>query len=153
MWSCVCDCGKVKTVHRGALLKGSTKSCGSFTCRPGITGNSLRPEYNPWYSMIDRCRPDHRVAANYYARGIRVCDRWSGEFGFENFLSDMGPRPGKGYSIDRINNDGIYEPGNCRWATAKQQIDNRRKVACLDNFSDEEIVSHLERKGWTCQKA
>lgn len=75
--------------------------------------------------MLSRCynKNSHNYR-RYGERGIKVCKRWQE---YENFLIDMGRRPGKGYSIDRINNDGNYEPGNCRWATAKQQANNQRK--------------------------
>ena len=79
----------------------------------------ITPEYSIWVAMRARCRGNHR---NYGARGITVCERWNS---FANFLADMGPRPSKDHSIDRINNDGNYEPGNCRWATHQQQMRNR----------------------------
>jgi len=75
--------------------------------------------------MFARCNNPNVWGFKYYGgRGIKVCKRWQE---YENFLLDMGRRPGKGYSIDRINNDGDYEPGNCRWATAKQQANNQRR--------------------------
>jgi hypothetical protein len=84
--------------------------------------------------MRARCNnPRHHAYEHYGGRGIKICDRWSGEQGFENFLSDMGERP-PGKTLDRYpNNDGNYEPGNCRWATSKEQARNRRKKKRSEN--------------------
>lgn len=83
--------------------------------------------------MHDRCEnPNVKQWDRYGGRGIRVADRWSGDKGFPNFLDDMGPRPSSRHSIDRIDNDGHYEPGNCRWATYSQQARNKRTSARLE---------------------
>lgn len=126
-WECQCDCGGKVVSSSDSLRRGNTQSCGCLRLEK-ITLHGMRnaPEYRCWSSMKSRCsNPRHRGFKDYGGRGISVCDRWQV---FENFLADMGPRPSDGHSIDRYpNNDGNYEPENCRWATAKQQIDNRRR--------------------------
>lgn len=131
---CRCDCGVERPFRRRHLLSGHVKSCGCKTSeiiRAARTthghaprGSPRPPEYRSWAMMLSRCRNKnfHRYR-DYGARGIGVCKRWEQ---FENFLADMGPRPSLDHSIDRINNDGNYEPGNCRWATRKQQAANKR---------------------------
>jgi hypothetical protein len=92
---------------------------------------SISPTWQSWKSMRQRCRwPSHHAWKNYGGRGITVCDRWNNSF--ESFLVDMGERPGLDFSIDRIDNDGNYEPGNCRWADRKTQQNNRRKKAAVN---------------------
>ena len=129
MWECQCACGK-KTVKRGFSLRTmDVKSCGCI--RPN-NRNKYPREYKSWLAMRSRCQRKGDAAYAYYGgRGIKICPRWlDGEGGknpFNLFLEDMGARP-FGHSLDRINHNGDYEPGNCRWATAKQQIGNRRKM-------------------------
>jgi hypothetical protein len=88
------------------------------------------PLYSVWMNMKDRCRnPNFRQWSAYGGRGINVCDRWKNDF--KAFVEDMGPRP-EGYSLDRINNDGNYEPGNCRWASRKEQQRNQRRAVYVE---------------------
>ena len=136
LWRFKCDCGNETTITAKSAKSGNTTSCG---CRRRETlkelpirsykhGNNRRgqraSEYTIWSSMKSRCHnPNDNDFYLYGARGIAVCDRWQQ---FENFYADMGPRP-PALTLDRINNDGNYEPSNCRWATAKEQRHNRRR--------------------------
>ncbi len=141
IWLCLCECGRRRLVTLSNLRCGSTRSCGclrqekcavigSIVGPETVHGHARRgaesPEYRSWQAMKNRCT-NKRLKAwkNYGGRGISVCARWANSF--ENFLSDMGPRP-EGTSLDRFpDNDGNYEPGNCRWATRKQQQANKRR--------------------------
>lgn len=131
-WLCRCDCGVEKAVFRGSLLNGATTSCGCSvrTANGDARRKNKAPEYEIWRGMKKRCENKRtRSWPHYGGRGIRVCAKWSKSY--LAFLSDVGRRPSKHHSIDRINNDGNYEPGNVRWADGKTQIANRRPVPRL----------------------
>lgn len=119
VWLCSCACGRLKTIASRHLLDGATKACG---CLNRLHGQSRTPLHHIWTAMLQRCsNPNSQNYHRYGGRGIRVCERW---MDFKNFALDMGPRP-KGLTLDRINNDGNYEPLNCRWTTMAAQTANR----------------------------
>lgn len=135
-WLCVCDCGTRRPFRATNLQKGHTQSCGCLHReRAGIAGRFSKkhghhingkpsPEYIVWTAMKARCTYSNHISFKYYGgRGIKVCARWLDNF--SNFLADMGARPA-GSSLDRINPDGDYEPGNCRWATSREQARNKQ---------------------------
>lgn len=139
--NCRCECGTIRDVRLRNLRRNTSSSCGclhrelkanGFHITHGCARKGLHsPEYRTWESMLRRVRATKgKHYRDYVLRGVIVCDRW---LVFENFLADMGPRPSSKHSIDRINNDGNYEPGNCRWATARQQRLNQRSKSKLLN--------------------
>jgi hypothetical protein len=166
-WRTKCDCGNIKTATTGVLNNGSTQSCGCYSkevaaevCRElgksqlgkpakhgHYTNKHRSPEYQSWSAMRDRCeRKTHSAYRHYGGRGITICPQWRDEYGFETFLRDMSSRP-QGMTLDRIDVNGNYEPGNCRWATPKTQALNRRAFRALANFSNEDILAEVQRRG------
>lgn len=164
-WLCRCECGSEREVWGQTLRNGSSRSCG---CLASETTSRLRgrhrmsgtPEYVSWSGMIARCMsPTNPAFPRYGGRGISVCERW---LVFERFFEDMGPKPSARHSIDRINNDGNYEPGNCRWASSLEQQANRSStrlvtltLGALSRISgvDHKKLWRRLRAGWTVEEA
>jgi hypothetical protein len=158
-WNCQCDCGNIITsVNIDNLRSGHTRSCGCLnievvTERNTIHGYSKRDnrstEHIIWTNMLDRCSNESSSHySDYGGRGIKVCDTWKSSF--MNFLLDMKFRPGKLYSLDRIDNDGDYKLDNCRWATKLEQANNKRNnIVILDTntgiyYSFYELLNNLD---------
>ena len=161
-----CICGKEFIDRIDKVQGGGSKGCGCRKGNPthGYTTGQKTDEYNIWCKIKDRCRNKNDL--RYGGRGIIICERWLGSF--ENFLSDMGKRPTPKHSIDRIDNDGNYEPSNCKWATKTEQARNRRsnvfitynnETHCLNEWAEKlsmppmTLWSRLYRYGWSIEKA
>lgn len=170
-WDCVCDCGTQITTRGSLLRKGKTLSCGCLqkeltSDRSSTHGMSKTKIYAVWRGMINRCcNPRQGSFKRYGALGVSVSPRW---MKFENFLSDMGDRPSDDHSIDRFpDKGGNYEPGNCRWATLKQQANNTKSnhvIECdgrsmtVAQWSDElgiggPTIRHRLKSGWSAEAA
>jgi hypothetical protein len=165
IWLCRCCCGREVPVRGDHLLQGRRRACGFANCCPSLR-KVAHAEHTVWLGMRTRCYgKTYRSYENYGGRGITICDRWRGSF--ENFLSDMGPRPSLKHSIDRINNDGNYEPGNCRWATKKEQMRNTRNTIFVESGGKRlpladliqqagvthKMVYYRLRSGWSLDEA
>ncbi len=127
-WKCLCACGNSVTVAGAKLTSGHTNSCGCLrsevtALRSTKHGMKRTLAYKSWEGLRARCNcPTNRKYARYGGRGITVCERWDD---FANFFADMGERPSRHHSIERMNNDGNYEPGNCKWALPPEQSRNK----------------------------
>jgi hypothetical protein len=127
MFSCDCDCGVEYVASIYSLRSGNTSSCGCLRREMMTThGKSRTIEYQIWEGVVRRGSGKEAREA-YYERGIRICDEWMGDAGFANFLEHIGPRPSPQHSVDRIDNNRGYEPGNVRWATPREQSRNTRR--------------------------
>jgi hypothetical protein len=149
-WNTVCDCGSEQVVQVGNLVTGNTKSCGCLNREivskdkrvhgeSNVESLGRSAEYATWISMRQRCYDmKDKSYERYGGRGIRVCERW---LSYSSFLADMGRRPSVSHSIDRIDNDGNYESGNCRWATVKEQSRNRRSNRILEHNGERKCLA------------
>lgn len=169
-WNAICDCGTPVATCGGRMKSGMTQSCGCL-CRERLLNANLRhgrshtPIHGIWSGMIQRCSPKaaKHCIADYYGRGIRVCERWHT---FEKFLEDMGERPSLNHTLDRIDNDGDYEPSNCRWVTQREQCRNTRRnvmithkgeTLCLTDWSAKldlcyETMRHRIKRGCSVEE-
>lgn len=171
-WHCRCSCRTKFTTCTNNLVSGHTKSCGCYhadaiAARNFKHGYRHTPTYTSWAGMLSRCNdPNCRSYSDYGGRGIRVCRRWQDrEHGFSNFVSDMGLRP-RGTTLDRKRVNEDYGPGNCRWATPKEQARNKRtnrlltaggRTQCLAAWAEELGLSVTTLSGrlktWSLYKA
>lgn len=171
-WLCECECGEKVKVRAESLKSGHTTSCGcyhrEYKRASHKHGMWKTPEYTTWLNMNQRCyNPNNPIYHNYGGRGIKVCDRWRGEHGFENFFQDMGFKPSDNFTIERKDNNGDYEPGNCKWATYTEQNRNFRrnhlitfdgKTQSIAAWSEEinlpyNIIAYRIRSNWTIERA
>lgn len=142
-WRCRCKCGTERMVSQCSLRGGKSTGCGCTELRRlrnTTHGNSGLAEHKVWIGMLRRCQcKTSSDFPNYGGRGITVCERWQE---FRNFLADMGSRPSPKHSIDRFpNQKGNYEPGNCRWATMKEQTNNTRRNRVLEYKGERKTVT------------
>lgn len=148
LWHCACSCGRRVIVSGSSLTSGNTRSCGCLRMEIVTTHGQARRSgislaFRRWQNMISRCRnPNNQRFAQYGARGITVCDRWTD---FSRFMADMGPCP-LGASIDRIDNNGPYAPNNCRWATKTEQAQNQRSNRRLTWNGETHCLSEWARR-------
>ncbi len=146
MWACLCDCGNTTTVSRNSLSTGNTKSCGCLHELKKGENLSHSREYRSLHSAIQRC---HDVTSDDYylygGRGISVYPEWREKKGFVKFLAHMGPRP-KGHTLDRIDNEGNYEPGNCQWSSDTDQANNKRSNRLLTHGGQTMTVAQWARE-------
>lgn len=146
---CRCDCGSVVAKRYDHVISGRTKTCGKGhvgSVRTGVERHApaRRSEYRIWGKMKERCySPTHQAYSSYGGRGITMCDRW--KHSFAAFLEDVGPRPSPRHSIDRINNDGNYEPHNCRWATMAEQNSNKSNTVFVTHNGVTYVATDLAR--------
>lgn len=143
-----CRCGNKKSISASHVKSGRQVSCGCYgRARSRTHGCGGTPEYKAWHAMLRRCLDKgHPQFDGYGGRGITVCPTWQASF--ETFHRDMGNRPTPNHSIDRIDNDGHYQPDNCRWATRKEQCNNRRKYPSKTSITFDGRT--MSQSDWAC---
>lgn len=149
-WKCICDCGNKVVVKGSKLRAGDTKSCGCLSSdflrqrsliHGMAAGGYITKEYNAWVSMKRRCyNKNTKDYPQYGGRGITVCDEWLNDVA--QFFADMGPKPSPKHTIDRIDTNGNYCKANCRWATMKEQCNNRRSNKWISYLGETKTVSN-----------
>src|SRR5689334_18932234 len=148
-WECVCDCGNTRRVLGKSLRGSNTQSCGCYMRERNSEahrkhGKRDATEYRIWSLMKDRCLNKGGAAyKNWGGRGITICKSWVDSF--EQFMAAMGPRP-PGGELDRIDNDGPYEPSNCRWADRVTQANNKRNNVKIEVFGETRTVAQWARE-------
>lgn len=151
LYLCQCVCGTMKTLKGAEVKSGKIQSCGCLRDelllgRAKTHGESKNvPEYRAWMSIKRRCFYKKSINnKDYLGRGITVCERW--KTSYENFLVDMGRRPTKNHSIERKNNNGNYEPANCKWATRMEQANNTRRTHAFEINGERITLTQIARK-------
>jgi hypothetical protein len=170
VWMCKCRCGNSALVPSYKLTSAHTKSCGCYrsdlaTAKNTTHGDYRSPEHRSWQSMKSRCLNPKSTQYKWYGgRGISVCDKW---LTYEGFLADMGRKPA-GYELDRIDNNGHYEPANCRWASHRDQSRNksdnvmitwRGQTRCMSDWAESlgvdnaALWARVRKLGWSWDRA
>ncbi len=171
-WNCLCECGKEFSNWAANISKNKVKSCGCWRKKMAGTysithGMSHTKEHKAWLHLRERCNnPKDPMYPNYGGRGIKVCKRWQNSF--INFFNDVGLAPSKKHSIDRIDNNQDYKPGNCKWSTSFEQARNRRnnrlfsfngETKCLPEWAEiyglksRFLYKRVVTNGWSIEKA
>lgn len=174
LWLCRCDCGTERAVKGWRLREGTNRSCGCLRREKSAArgrekathGMSQTRIYNTWKNMIQRTTDPKAMSYQHYGgRGIKVCERWQS---LDGFLADMGPTYADDLTIERIDVDGDYEPGNCRWATVAEQARNKRNTRLLEyrgrslviadwakvlNVNAKTLTSRIYQYGWSVERA
>jgi hypothetical protein len=171
---CRCECGTVKEIDSYSVRSGKSRSCGCLNSeltaqRNFRHGKRHTREYDIWAGMNQRCNdPGVECFRHYGGRGIKVCERWVSPHGFAAFLEDMGTAPTPSHQIDRKDNDGNYEPGNCHWVTQAENARNKSNARLLTFRGETKSITEwsritliprlaitlrLDRRGWSVEKA
>jgi hypothetical protein len=175
-WLCRCDCGTERVIRQDHLASGASRSCGCLAwdttiSRSEVHGDAHRGkrafEYRVWVGIRKRClNPNDNLYPHYGGRGIRICERWLNSY--EAFLEDVGRSPSEKLTLDRIDNDGDYEPGNVRWTTRTEQARNTRRNRRIEFRGEVRVLAEwaerlgipykvlhgrINKHGWSVERA